>query len=150
MVFLNRRTTRPTLTSEETTDRNRPLRYGINRLVGTLQGDLQQHAALEGFRVADRGNRHIDPSAGFHEGRNLRCDHDRSDIAGLDVIHRDIDAVIFQRICDGLQSRIDFAITSSGQTHNETIAVQLVVTGAFDIDEVFDAGTAAIIESNRR
>ncbi len=56
------------------------MREGINLFVRTQQRGLEQHTPLQRFGITHRSHVHIEPCAGFYEGRDISSDHDHGNI----------------------------------------------------------------------
>ena len=144
MILLHGRATRAAFAAEKAADRERALPHSIDSLIGAHERSLNQDAALNGLRVADRRHGHVDARAGLGKGRNVRRDHDRRDIVGLDRVRRHIHAEALERIRHTLHGIGKLAVTLARETDHQAVPDQLVIASAFDHSQVLNPSRKGI------
>jgi hypothetical protein len=126
--------------AEEAADGNRALGHGVGAAVGTEERGLEEDAALESLGIAHGGDHDVDARAGAHEGADVGREHDGGDVLGLDVLLVDGDAVTREGVLDGAEGGAGVGVALAGETDDEAVADELVVTPALDEGQVLDAG----------
>ena len=117
------------------------MRHGVDLSIRSDQGRLQEHAALQALGIAHRRHRHVQASATLHESPNVGGDHHRSDVLGLEGGRGHIDPKSLQHVGDALNGENQVLVAVPGQSHDQSVAGQLVIASAGEHRQVFNART---------
>jgi tetratricopeptide (TPR) repeat protein len=111
-----------------------------------------QHAALQAFGIAERGDHDVDAGALRAERWQIGGHHHGGDVAGAQGLAADVDAEPFQHRGERLlgEGNIVEGVAGAVEADHQAVADELVLPHALDISEVLDARSRSRIRRGER